>query len=194
VSDKNPVSTAAMEGAMRLAQIAMNHAKKVMELQIEVTQAILAESAANAQALAGARDPQSMLTLRANQAQATAQRFMSYAQKVGDLAMSMQSEYAKVFSDQMSGTSRDFLANLQKMGSGAPGAQQVMSTLQSMMSNVNSTLQQMGKAFGGMGVPMPSMMGFPPPSSQPAAAPEVPAPAPRKRAAGGAKAGGRRKR
>ena len=58
-----------MEAAMRLAQLSIENSQRIMAIQSELARELFQDSVANAKAQTSAKDPQSVMSLRAQYAQ-----------------------------------------------------------------------------------------------------------------------------
>jgi phasin family protein len=148
-----------LDAAMRLAQLSIENSQRIMELQVQTAKSLFEESVTNAKALATTQDPKTALELRAQFAQATAERMLHVARSIAQIATETQAEFGQMMRSQLTTNTKDMMDNMQKMLSFNPAAQKAaesaMGTLQNAFDSAQSAFDQMTKvateAFSTMG-------------------------------------------
>lgn len=144
-----------MEAAIRLAQLSLENSQRIMALQNELAQTLLTESIDNAQALAGAGDPQEVLRLRATYAQETAGKMMTAAQRIAEVGNETRAQFAHLLTEQLAAGSHDMVESFQSFFAALPGQNAtVMDSMQQALLTANSAFEQIAKASASVFAPV----------------------------------------
>lgn len=120
--------------------------EKMIDLNMNVAKASLEESAANAQQLLSAKDPQEFFALSAAQAQPTAEKAFAYSRHLASIASSTQAEYAKAAEAQIAETTRKVTALVDEVSKHAPaGSENAIAFVKSAIGNANAGYEQVTK-------------------------------------------------
>jgi phasin family protein len=111
---------ASMEAALRLAGVALQSVEKLVEVQLEAARSALAEGAANARALAAAKDPQDLTALRDRVLKPGLESAQAYARGVYEVAASAQGELSKLIETQVAELNKSVATALDKAAKNAP--------------------------------------------------------------------------
>lgn len=132
-----------MEAAMRLAQMSIENSQRIMAIQSELARELFQDSVANAKAQTGAKDPQSVMTLRTQYAQDTAQKMMETAQKIAEVGNEARVEFSRLLTEQLAAGSQDMMDAFQGFFKSMPGSNQGMvEAMQQAMMTANSAFEQ----------------------------------------------------
>ena len=132
-----------MEAAMRLAQLSIENSQRIMAIQSELARELFQDSVANAKAQTSAKDPQSVMSLRAQYAQDTAQKMMESAQRIAEIGNEARVEFSRLLTEQLAAGSNDMMDAFQGFFKSMPGANQGMvEAMQQAMSAANNAFEQ----------------------------------------------------
>ncbi|MCB1961293.1 MAG: phasin family protein [Rhodocyclaceae bacterium] len=138
-----------IEAAMRLAEMSIENSQRIMELQVTTAKALFEDGVNNAKALTATKDPQDLLRLRTEYAQATTERMLACAREIAQVAARSQSEVGKLVTEQLTTGSQDVVEAFTKMFSGMPIADQnAMGAIQGAMDTARAAFEQMTRASG----------------------------------------------
>ena len=136
-----------MEVAMRMAQLSIENSQRIMALQSELAKAMFQSGTENARAQAGARDPQTMLQLRAQYAQETTQRMVAAAQRIAEISNAGRAEFARLVTEQLASGSQDMAESMQTFMKSLPGqTPNMMESMQQAIATANAAFEQISKA------------------------------------------------
>jgi phasin family protein len=136
-----------IEAAMRLAEMSIENSQRIMELQVATAKALFEDGVNNAKAMTTTQDPQDLLRLRTEYAQATTERMMACAREIAEVAAQSQSEVGKMVSEQLTAGGADVFEAFNKMFSGMPITDQnAMGAIQGAMDTARAAFEQMTKA------------------------------------------------
>lgn len=144
-----------MEAAMRLAQLSIENSQRIMAIQSELARELFHDSVSNAKAQTGAKDPQSVMTLRTQYAQDTAQKMMESAQKIAEIGNEARVEFSRLLTEQLAAGNSDMMDAFQGFFKSMPGINPTMvDAMQQAMAAANSAFDQITQvstaAFGNM--------------------------------------------
>lgn len=144
-----------MEAAMRLAQMSIENSQRVMALQNELARELFNDGVENARAQSSAKDPQEVMRLRAEYAQATAKKMMAVAQQVAEIGNDSRQTFSRMLTEQLASGSQDMADAFQGFFKSLPGQNtNVMEIMQQAMANANAAFEQIAQAttstFAGM--------------------------------------------
>ena len=91
-----------------LTSKAFEGVEKLVELNLQVAKATLAEAAENTKAVMGVKDAQELLALQASLLQPSAEKAAAYSRHLYDIAQSTSSEFTKTAEAQLSEVQRSF--------------------------------------------------------------------------------------
>jgi phasin family protein len=136
-----------LEAAMRLAQLSIENSQRIMELQVDTAKSLFQDGVKNAKALAEARDPQTVMSLRTDFARETTERMLGCARKIAEITTSTQAEFGRMVSEQLTTGSKEFMEAMQKAMSGMPiTTHNVPESFQAAMNTAKSAFDQITKA------------------------------------------------
>ncbi|MEZ5627087.1 phasin family protein [Denitromonas sp.] len=136
-----------LEAAMRLAQMSIENSQRIMELQVRTAKTLFEDGVNNAKALTTTKDPQDMLRLRTEYAQASTERMLACAREIAEVAAQAQSEVGKMVSEQLASGGNDVFEAINKMFTGMPITDQnAMGAVQGAMDNARAAFEQMTRA------------------------------------------------
>ena len=120
---------------------------ELVELNIATAKASLEHSAAAAQQIMSAKDPQEIFALTSSQAQPNAEKALAYGRHVASIATRAQAEITKVTESRISETSRQVNKLIDDLSKNAPaGTENAVSMLKAGVANANAAYEQIVKA------------------------------------------------
>jgi len=135
-----------MEAALRFAGVALRSVEKLVEVQLGAAKSALAESAATARAIAAAKDPQDLTTLRDRVLQPNLESAQAYARGVYDIAAAAQEEFSKLVEAQFAEMNKSVVTALDKAAKNAPaGADIAVSALRTAVASANAAFDNVSK-------------------------------------------------
>ncbi|MDX9716430.1 phasin family protein [Thauera sp. AutoDN2] len=136
-----------LEAAMRLAQMSIENSQRIMEIQVNAAKRLFEEGVENARALTAAKDPKSMMDMRAHFAQNTTEQMLACARQITEITAATQAEFGKLIGEQLSTGSADMFEAMQKMFKGMPIADQnALGAMQTAMDTTRAAFEQMTRA------------------------------------------------
>jgi phasin family protein len=111
--------------AAKLAAIAMGNAEKIVNLNLTAAKSALAQSIESAQAVAGAKDVQEVLALRARFAESGVQTVLAYSRTLYELTSQAQAEYSAVSEEVWSGYTKGVAQWVDTAAKSAPAGSDV---------------------------------------------------------------------
>ena len=136
-----------MDAALKLASLSVETAEWVMRLQMDAAKAFVTEQSANAQALAGAGDPESMLAVRGKLAEQAVERTLGYSRSVYEIAAQTQHEIAGVMEARFNAMRQEMQGAMEEMFKHAPGgAEPAMNAIKAAFASSQNAFDTMSKA------------------------------------------------
>lgn len=140
------INKANMEIAMRFANVAMQGAGRMIDLQLKAAKSAFEDGVENAKALAGVKDVQQLAALKDNLAQPTIEKATAYAKSIYDVANATQSEFAKLLEEQVADFNKQVLTALDKLVKTAPAGSEVgVAAIKSGIAAVNAAYDNLSK-------------------------------------------------
>lgn len=136
-----------------LNQAAFDSVGKLVELNLDVLKASLAESAALNQQLFSAKDPQEFFGVTATRAEPVGERMFSYGQRAATIASAAQAEIGKAVQATVAETQHNAMAFVDEVLKKAPaGAEPAVTLVKSVLGNATAGMALLSKgtqqAFG----------------------------------------------
>lgn len=141
----------ALDAASRAATIALTGAAQMVKLQLDAAKAALQESTGNSKALLAVSDPQELLALRGQIAEAQVKSALGLARNMYDIASQTQNEFAKFAELQFAAFNQTMVAALDQASKAAPGADVVIAGIKSTLAANTAAVESMTKAAKQMG-------------------------------------------
>ena len=136
-----------IEAAMRLAQMSIENSQRIMELQVQTAKALFEDGVENAKAMTATQDPQKIVELRSQYAQATTERMLACAREIAEVAARSQAEVGKMVSEQLNSGGQDVFEAFNKMFTGMPVTDQTaVNAIQGAMDTARNAFEQMTRA------------------------------------------------
>ncbi|MDH4390362.1 MAG: TIGR01841 family phasin [Aquabacterium sp.] len=136
-----------LETLFGLTHKAFEGVEKLVELNLQVAKATLAESAENAKAALSVKDAQELVALQASMLQPTAEKAAAYSRHLYDIASSTSGEFTKTAEVQMTELQKSFAGMVDGALKNAPaGSEQAVTLLKSAMTAANNAYESVQKA------------------------------------------------
>ena len=136
-----------LETLFGLTSKAFEGVEKLVELNLQVAKATLAEAAENTKAVMGVKDAQELLALQASLLQPSAERAAAYSRHLYDIAQSTSSEFTKTAEAQLSEVQRNFASVVDGALKNAPaGSESAAALVKSAISAANNAYESVHKA------------------------------------------------
>lgn len=136
-----------MEAAMRLVQLSIENAQRVMALQTELAQSLLGETMESARAQASAKDGQEIFALRARYAQDASQKLIAAASKIAEIGNEARVEFSRMLTEQLASGNQEMTSAFQGFIQNLPGGnQQILEAVQAAVTNANKAFEQIVQA------------------------------------------------
>ncbi len=140
-------SKANLETLFGLTNKAFEGVEKLVELNMQVAKATLAESADNAKAALSAKDAQELLALQASLLQPSAEKAAAYSRHLYDIATSTGAEVSKTAEAQFTELQKSYMAVVDGALKNAPaGSENAVSLVKSAISAANNAYESAQKA------------------------------------------------
>lgn len=129
-----------------LTNNAFESIEKIVELNMSTVRASLEESAAVAEQILSAKDPQAFFSLTAAQSQPNAEKALAYGRHLTSIANRAQVEFTKVAEAQIADTSRKVMELVEEISKNAPaGSENAVAMMKSAIGNANASYGQLSK-------------------------------------------------
>ena len=136
-----------LETLFGLTSKAFEGVEKLVELNLQVAKATLAESAENTKAVMGVKDAQELLALQASLLQPSAEKAAAYSRHLYDIAQSTSSEFTRSAEAQMSEIQKSFASVVDGALKNAPaGSESAAALVKSAISAANNAYESVHKA------------------------------------------------
>lgn len=135
-----------LDAASRAANIALTGAAQLAKLQLDAAKSALQESTGNSKALLSVTEPQELVALRGQMAEAQIKSAVSLARNVYEIAAQTQTEFAKFAELQFAAYNQAMVAALDQAGKSAPGADMVIAGIKSTLAASTAAVESMTKA------------------------------------------------
>lgn len=138
---------AVVDTAMKLAQISMENAERLVRLQLEAAKGMLEDNLQNARALAEAKDPQQLAALRAKALESGVEQMTAYSRSIYDLAAKTQAEFGKIVEGRIAAFNREVAQMVDDAAKSAPaGSEPAIAAMKQTLAATNAMIDTMAKA------------------------------------------------
>jgi len=136
-----------LETLFGLTSKAFEGVEKLVELNLQVAKATLAESAENAKAALAVKDAQELLALQASLLQPSAEKAAAYSRHIYDIATATTSEFTKTAEAQLGELQKSFTTAVDGALKNAPaGSESAVALVKSAMTAANNAYESVHKA------------------------------------------------
>ena len=136
-----------LETLFGLTSKAFEGVEKLVELNLQVAKATLAEAAENTKAVMGVKDAQELLALQASLLQPSAEKAAAYSRHLYDIATSSTTELTKTAEAQMGELQKSFTSVVDGALKNAPaGSESAAALVKSAISAANNAYESVHKA------------------------------------------------
>ena len=136
-----------IETLFGLTNKAFERVEKLVELNLQVAKATLAEAAENTQAALSVKDAQELLALQTSLLQPSAEKAAAYSRHLYDIATATNAEVAKVAEAQFADVQTKFNAVVDTAAKNAPaGTENAVALVKSAVAAANNAIENIQKA------------------------------------------------
>ena len=136
-----------LETLFGLTNKAFEGVEKLVELNLQVAKAALAETADNAKAVFAVKDAQELLALQASLLQPSAEKAAAYSRHLYDIATATNAEVAKTAEAQFADVQKKFMSTVDSALKSAPaGSENAVSLVKSAITAANNAFEGVTKA------------------------------------------------
>ena len=140
------LNKANLESAMRFADVAIEGAERIIDLQLKAAKSAFTDSFEGAKALAAVQDFQQLAALKDTLAQPTLEKATAYAKNLYDVANETQAEFGKLIEAQVGEFNKQIVTGLDKLVKNAPAGSEVgIAAIKSGITAVNSAYDNLAK-------------------------------------------------
>ena len=140
------LSKSSIEAALSVANITLQGAERVVDLQLKTARQALDEGMRNAKALTGVKNVQELFALQSTSAQPGIEKALAYSRSLYEVASETQTQLNKVLEDRMARVSGEFVAALDKAVKSAPaGSESALAAFKSAIAAANTAYETMSK-------------------------------------------------
>jgi phasin family protein len=140
-------SKANLETLFGLTNKAFEGVEKLVELNLQVAKATLAESAESTKAALGAKDAQELLALQASLLQPSAEKAAAYSRHLYDIAASATADFTKAAEGQFADLQKNFMSVVDTAVKNAPaGSENAVTMVKSAITAANNAFESVQKA------------------------------------------------
>lgn len=135
-----------VDAVIGFAGIAAAGTQRFVDFQIQIAKAVFADSIAQAKAVAGAKDPQELVSLSTVTAQPAAEKAAAYVQHVYAIAAQTQSEIGAFVEKHIAEANRTLATLIDETAKHAPaGSESAVAAAKSAMSAANQAYDAISK-------------------------------------------------
>lgn len=121
--------------------------ERLVDLNLNVAKASLAESSEKAREVLSLRDPQEVVQFQVSLAQPTAEKFLAYSRHVNEITSATRAELTKFAEAQVAETNKTFSSLIDSASKNAPtGSESGIAILKSAIAAANSAYESLNKA------------------------------------------------
>jgi len=136
-----------LETLFGLTSKAFEGVEKLVELNLQVAKASLAESAENTKAVLGVKDAQELLALQASLLQPSAEKAAAYSRHLYDIAAATTADISKAAEAQFTELQKSFASTVDAALKSAPaGSENAVTLVKSAISAANNAYESVQKA------------------------------------------------
>ena len=136
-----------LETLFGLTSKAFEGVEKLVELNLQVAKATLAEAAENAKATMAVKDAQELLALQASLLQPSAEKAAAYSRHLYDIAQSTSTEFSKTAEAQMAEMQKNLTGLVDGALKNAPaGSETAVTMMKSAITAANNAFESVQKA------------------------------------------------
>ena len=136
-----------LETLFGLTNKAFEGVEKLVELNLQVAKAALAETAENTKAVLAVKDAQELLALQAALLQPSAEKAAAYSRHLYDIAAATNAEVTKTAEAQFADMQKKFMATVDTAVKNAPaGTESAVSLVKSAVTAANNAMESVQKA------------------------------------------------
>lgn len=139
------LSLANLEKSIRLTNIAISGAERLLNLQMEIARDLLAENAATAKAAANIKNAQELMEFQKTLAQPSVTKTMAVARTVYETASATQSELTKLVEEQLIDFNKNLLNSLNDTLGQAPAGAAAISAIKNAVESAASAYETVSK-------------------------------------------------
>lgn len=143
------LSKANVEAAVSLANLALESAERLVEVQLDAAKDAVAGSAKNAKALAAVKDVQGLIALQQELAQPAVEKVVGYSRSAYEIAAKAQSEFGQLVEERVAEFNKGVIDALEQAVKAAPagiGADAAVAAVKSAVAAASSAYDNMSKA------------------------------------------------
>ena len=136
-----------IETLFGLTNKAFEGVEKLVELNLQVAKATLAESAENTKAVMGVKDAQELLALQSSLLQPSAEKAAAYSRHLYDIAAGTGAEFGKAAEAQAADAQAKFMSLVDNAAKNAPaGSETAVAVMKSAVAAANNAFESVQKA------------------------------------------------
>ncbi|MEX8518815.1 MAG: phasin family protein [Leptothrix sp. (in: b-proteobacteria)] len=136
-----------IEALVELTQKAFAGIEKLVELNMQAARSSMEESAEQAKAVLGAKDPQALLALQSTLLQPSSEKALAYGRQVYDIAVSTQAEVSKMAEAQVATAQEQIQALVDTAIKNAPaGSENAVALMKSSVAAASNAFESVQKA------------------------------------------------
>ena len=138
---------AGYDNAIKLASLSLEKAERLTKLNLQAAKIALEQGVNNANAVAGVKDVQEFLALRAKLAEAGVQTALGYSRGVYEIASEAQADFSALAEEAWASYTKGMAAWVEKATKNAPaGSDAAVTALKSTVAATTAAFDQFSKA------------------------------------------------
>jgi phasin family protein len=135
------------DNAIKLASLSLEKAERLTKLNLQAAKAALEQGVTSANAVAGIKDVQQFMTLRAKLAEAGVQTALGYSRGVYEITSQAQADFSALAEEAWANYTKGVAAWVEKASKNAPaGSDVAMTALKSTVAATTAAFDQLSKA------------------------------------------------
>ena len=141
------INKAGYDNAVKLATLSLEKAEQFTKLNLQAAKSALEQGVYSANAVAGIKDVQELVALRAKLTEATVQNALGYSRGVYDIASEAQADFSALAEEAWAAYTKGVAAWVEKATKNAPaGTDVAVTALKSTVAATTAAFDQLSKA------------------------------------------------
>jgi phasin family protein len=137
---------AAYEAALNYARTSLASAEQLLKLNLDAARSTLEQNSKVARDMFSVSDPQQLVQMRTKLAETSMQQAASYAHSVYEILSQTQAQMTRMFEEQMSRVSQNFVAGAEQVGKTAGMGDASSTALKSTLAATTAMMENLNKA------------------------------------------------
>ena len=137
---------AALDATIACTEATLASAEQLFKVNLEAARSALEQQTKAARDLLTVTDPQQLVAMRAQLAQASMQQSAAYAHSIYELVSQTQGQLSKLTQEQFARLNEDILKGAESLGKNAPGSDVAIAAVKSSVAASSAVMESLNRA------------------------------------------------